>query len=74
MISRFIEVICGFVPPRSGVASPSSGRIPHLTPITSRIHRRFNLFGALGPILSVLPEQRWLEIREALLIACGFER
>jgi mRNA interferase MazF len=28
----------------------------------------------LGPILSVLPEQRWSEISEALLIACGFER
>ena len=26
----------------------------------------------LGPVLCVLPEQRWPEVREALLIACGF--
>jgi mRNA interferase MazF len=27
----------------------------------------------LGPVLCVLPDQRWAQIREALLIACGFE-
>jgi mRNA interferase MazF len=27
----------------------------------------------LGPVLSVLPSQRWPEVEDALLIACGFE-
>jgi mRNA interferase MazF len=27
----------------------------------------------LGPLLSSLPEARWVEVRTALLTACGFE-
>jgi mRNA interferase MazF len=26
-----------------------------------------------GPVLCVLPDERWPEIRRALLVACGFE-
>jgi hypothetical protein len=48
MISRSIRVICGFVPPRNGVTIPSSVRNPHLTLLSSRIQKRFNMFGALG--------------------------
>jgi hypothetical protein len=48
MISRSIRVICGFVPPRNGSTIPSSVRNPHLTLLSSRIQRHFNLFGALG--------------------------
>lgn len=28
----------------------------------------------LGPVLTTLGEERWSEIREALLIACGFKQ
>jgi mRNA interferase MazF len=27
----------------------------------------------IGPLICALPEERWLEVRRALLIACGFE-
>jgi mRNA interferase MazF len=27
----------------------------------------------IGPALCSLPESRWVEVRRALLIACGFE-
>jgi mRNA interferase MazF len=27
-----------------------------------------------GPVLTTLPDARWSEVREALLVACGFDR
>ena len=42
------EAICEAVPPRSGSATPWSGRHPHLTPLSSRTQRGFNPFGALA--------------------------
>ena len=27
----------------------------------------------IGPVICILPDGRWPEVREALLIACGFE-
>ncbi len=47
MISRSTGAICGLVPPRNGYTIPSSGREPHLAPLSSRTQRRFNPFGAL---------------------------
>ena len=47
MISRSRGAIYGSVPPRSGSTTDSSGRKPHLAPLSSRAQRRFNLFGAL---------------------------
>jgi mRNA interferase MazF len=29
--------------------------------------------GRMGPLLCSLPERRWPEVRNALLLACGFE-
>jgi mRNA interferase MazF len=49
--------------PEDGMPVPSALNLDHIT-----LARR----DRLAPVMCMLPQKRWSEVRDALLVACGF--